>query len=292
MSLDYFLYSCFEHENTSRSWPVNTDTRWPTAVSCTNDVPQSIKDRSLAEILTELSQWYVEHSPQLVDSKPLDLESLPDVIPAFMQLTQDMDTVVKAKTGDYLPTYESETSEGAVWSAVNDAIRQNFSNFEKMFLRYLHWSHASQPEEIIDLASRPPVGRFAPNFRRGGSSSNDRRGGKGNSKRPHGGNNKRPPRGKSNDRPQNKRRSGGFQKKNDAKLERDSLKEVLSAIQKLNENPGMKEFKLPPANSYYRRLQHQQIKDEGLFSKSTGEGNSRAVVILTEPSDSENNGNK
>ena len=63
------------------------------------------------------------------------------------------------------------------------------------------------------------------------------------------------------------------------KLEAEAFKEVSDGIQFLKDNPGQREFALKPANSYYRRLQHQTAVEQGFNSRSAGEGNDRTVVI-------------
>jgi hypothetical protein len=232
----------------------------------------------------------VERSPQLVDPEPINLESLTAVIAAFMLLIQDIDAVVKAKTGDYLPTLDKDTKD-EIWSEVEKAIRAHFKNHSNMFMKYLHWSHAAQPPEInIEIGSRPPVGRFAPGFRgqsggRKGGGGDRNRGPRNDQRRNQKNDNRGEGRGS---RQQNSRNSKPDTKKNH-QLERETLKAVLIAVQKLNEDKSLTEYSLPPANSFYRRLQHKQIKEEGLFSKSDGTGNDRRVVILrSKPSGHEN----
>lgn len=284
VSIDYFLYSCFEHENSSRSWPIGGDTRWPVAIACSKqERPSELEQSDLEGLISQICLWYKEKSPQLCQPDALNLETLADIIPAFMMMTQDIDTVVKSKTGDYLPTYDSDLTD-EVWVIVNKCIAEHFTSHGSMFLRYLHWSHASQPQEIeVEVGSRPPVGRFAPGFRKSSSPSGNER------QRPRSDRNgnraKDGRRNQGRDRQdrqnrQNNKTHGRRDNKKNAQLERDSLKAVLVAVQKLNEDKSLQEYQLPPTNSFYRRLQHKQIKAEGLFSRSDGAGNDRRVVIL------------
>ena len=280
VTIDYFLYSCFEYENLVRHRPIPPDLRWKL-----NKESIELGDSTLTQLLDEIIQWYLEKFPILKESQDLDMENLGEVVPAFILLTQDMDTMINFKTGDYLPAYEQgEAEQEPIWSDINEAFTKNFPKLENMFLRYLHWSHASQPQEVdIPAGSRPPVGRYAPNFRRMSSSGNTNKGG------PRDKRNNRNDQRKGASKKQNKRPYSNQNKKSDAKLEKESLKQVLLAVQKLNQNSDLHEYRLPPANSFYRRLQHQQIKDEGLFSKSVGEGNERAVVVLKESSPEQDN---
>jgi hypothetical protein len=304
ITLDYFLYSCFEHENTSRSWPIHVDSRWPDAVACSKHQPsETIGSHDFAGLCRTMITWYQTKYPALASSEPLNMENLADIVPPFMSLIQDLDIVVKTKTDDYLPTYEAGAAD-PIWQTVNAIFTEHLPTYAPLFLRYLHWSHAPQPEEIeFEPGSRPPVGRFAPGFRR---PSPGAEGGRGPSHRPGlasrpQGNQRRDSQrggrsGNSQDRPSQPQKSAARPKntttasdgRQDAgpdkkRLERESLREVLVAIQKLNEDLGLSEYRLRPANSFYRRLQHQQVKEEGLHSMSAGEGNDRAVVVLRYP---------
>ena len=284
VSLDYFLFSCFEYENTVRANPTNDDLRWPTALACgSGEVPESVQSGALAPLLKELCAWHVEKTPQLKEESQIDLSNLADIVPAFMSFVWDAGLVVKAKTQEGLPIYDAQDG---TWVEMDGVVKECFPAFSKMFLRYLHWSYAAEPEKLVDEAgSRPPVGRFAPSFRSSLSSSSRSRGpapsrerdGKPRSKdrgprnnRDHRDRDARPPRG---------RQAGN---KRNQELEKETLRAVLLAVQKINENSEVSEYPLPAANSFYRRLQHKQIADEGLFSKSDGEGADRHVVILRE----------
>lgn len=65
----------------------------------------------------------------------------------------------------------------------------------------------------------------------------------------------------------------------DQEFEAKAIQEVLEAVAQLRSNPGMEEVRLKPTNSFYRRIQHQRAKDEGMNSISVGEGADRALTI-------------
>lgn len=292
VNLDYFLYSCFEHEQASRSWPMNPDWRWPVVVDIQNQNPPPVlNEKSLEDLILDMLNWYADKYPT-IDLK-IDHETLGDIIPVFMNLTQDLDTLVKAKTSDYLPAFEQDQKE-EVWEIVDRCFSSKLPQHASMFLRYLHWSHATQPPEInFDPGSRPPVGRFAPNFhsrppQRDARPPRQERRPKPSSRPPREQNSKRGPR-KGPPRGAHKQ-GGGEPRKPDKKLERESLKEVLLAVQTLNKNPDLEEYRLAPTNSFYRRLQHKQVKQEGLFSTSAGEGHDRSVVVLRSPPPGDSSG--
>ena len=253
--------------------PVSPDLRWQPPKD------QQISASSFKELLEQIVTWYHGKFPPLSETNKLDMENLADIVPAFVLLTQDIDNMINTKTGEYLPAFDqSQETNGPIWDDIHAAFQSKFPHLHDIFLKYLHWSHASQPVEIdIPIGSRPPVGRYTPNFRRMSSPPSDRKPNRGrpNDKRSTSGN-----------KPHDNKRShkdSKHDKKPDQKAEQESLKQVLVAVQKLNENSELDEYRLPPANSFYRRLQHQQIKEEGLFSKSAGEGKDRAVVVLKNP---------
>ena len=60
----------------------------------------------------------------------------------------------------------------------------------------------------------------------------------------------------------------------------------IRGAQALDADPNLSEFTLPPANSFYRRLQHEEVKKIGYHSRSDGEGQQRSVVMLRYPPES------
>ena len=217
----------------------------------------------MEQLLTQLTKYYEERFPQLNSNISPEDDITQDLIPAFLQMIRDIDVVVEAKTGDYMPSYEGD--DDPVWADIDNAINVTFTRNKKLYLRYLHWSHASQPQELSSPQSnRKQAGQRGKPHKRKNNDSNRKNGGgqgKGN---------------KSN----NKRRNNPENRKRDPNIERKIIKEVLLAVQKLNSDDSVKEVKLAPTNSYHRRLQHTQIKEEGLDSRSVGAGNKRSVVIF------------
>lgn len=104
-----------------------------------------------------------------------------------------------------------------------------------------------------------------------GSGGGDRDRGPRSEKRFGGADRDRGPRG-----PRGPRRDGG---EADPKLEAAALADVQDAIKRLASEPGLDEVTLKPTNSFYRRIQHQNIVDAGYSSFSVGEGSERAVKV-------------
>ena len=317
LSIDYFLYSCLEHENTRKHLPPRKENRWPGALKCEEDeaVPGEIADKPMEELFHQIMGWYSKEWPELATQSPLDLETLPGLLPPFLLLCRDLEIVIKAKYKGEVPPWSvgNLSEEGrAFWEHLENSIARQFQEHKSFFTRYLQWIHGADREIEFEPGSRPPVGRFAPYFRRsttsfpGGESrkrgpasgggrrdGNRDRGGRGGDRDRNGNNRDRGGRGGDRDRNGNNRDRGGRDRngnnrgrgrggppKKDPAQERESLREVLQAVQSLNENQDIQEVPLAPANSYYRRLQHQQIKDEGLASISRGEGQERSVVVI------------
>ncbi len=65
--------------------------------------------------------------------------------------------------------------------------------------------------------------------------------------------------------------------------EADAMQDVKSAIQTLQSSPDMQDYLLKPTNSFFRRMQHQEVAAAGFSSHSEGEGKDRALKILRAP---------
>ena len=120
-----------------------------------------------------------------------------------------------------------------------------------------------------DIGSRPPVGRYAPNMRRGKGNFTDKEieeieeTATATVKVATAPNN----RGNSNNR--------GNDKKSSANREKVALIDVNNAVKKLKKDDSVEEVVLKPTNSFYRRLQHKHAISQGFESISRGEGNDR-----------------
>lgn len=78
---------------------------------------------------------------------------------------------------------------------------------------------------------------------------------------------------------QARRRRGPENEEQTARLKEKALAEVAQAISTMKTDSGVSEVALNPTNSFYRRIQHQEIVDAGFVSNSVGEGSERAVKI-------------
>jgi hypothetical protein len=308
VGLDYFLYSCFEFETTCRALPhkILGDTRWPYSLEISEGIPTDhVAEREFETLLEELTDWYNEKFPMLPQNIQLDLALLPEVVPAVVMIATDVSLVARAKNLESQLIYDKTLeSNGPIWDKLDHLMKTKFPSFAKFILRYLQWVFGVERIIEVDFASRPPVGRFIRDIRRQqsslnrsaaaapssegqksergapktgsrpssrGSSYSERRGG-GKSSYDRG---DRHSGGRSDDSSRNR-----FKKEKDPQLEAEAAQSVKDAIEKLNADANLTEVRLDPANSYYRRLQHKQIKEFGFTSSSTGEGADRAVVVM------------
>ena len=294
VGIDYFLYSCFEFESTCKALPrtIVGDDRWPVMLGLLEGERGEFDDLTISELAEKMADWYAEKFPYLTAANPVNFRTLAEVVPATVMMAKDLDMIIKEKTGSSIPTFKT-ANKSDVWQLIEKTLEKKLTKHAYFFSRYLKWVHAQEEENTIEIGNRPPVGRFAPS--RGRSTPQGRGGGRsGNSKsygnRQHFGNssqggnqknNRNEKRGRSEFRHKKDSQDDKFHRdrKRDARLEQESIKQVIRAVQILNQQPDLGEYRLPPANSYYRRLQHKQVKEEGLFSSSAGEGQERAVVI-------------
>ena len=285
--IDYFLFTCLEHERTQRAAAaaapeadeaVVDKGRWPIMVGATlESLPGELKAMDLKGLLGRMSLWYAAQYPEMVEETPLDHIMLNQIVEPFMKFTLDLADLVLLKTGTYYAYFD----------------------------RFLRWAFADVEPEEIEEGSRPPVGKNMPNFRgnrppQGGGGQNQRggHGGGGHRQGQHsggqggghrqgqgqhgggqGGGQGRDQRG--NRGGQHSGQQGGGQGRDqqaDAETEKLALASVDEAMAKINSGT-VEEVFLKPMNSFYRRIQHQYAVDKGYESCSVGEGNERGVKV-------------
>jgi R3H domain len=129
---------------------------------------------------------------------------------------------------------------------------------------------------LMARSRRPAAGSsFSP--RRSEGSSSGGRGDRGGKSTPFQGGDNRGRSGGDRDRDRDRARED---RKRRQEVTAAAMREAQDAISKMQSEPGIDRLQLNPANSFLRRMQHQLISDHGFASESTGEADSRAVVIL------------
>ena len=314
VSLDYFLYSCFEAEKLKKNQAV----KHSAVIETLLEEGQEVGLDEFYDGLLDTVSFYKAQYPDFGADGVITMTTLNSIVPPFVDLNRDIRVLVDSFTKNTEVNFlRDQLSLSPMWQTVERVISSTFPRNHDIFLKFLFWSFAEKGPEEDEVGQRPPIGRFspfasrAPRFgdrsgppgkrrdggnRFGGGGDRDR----GPKDRPGRDRGERPPRAdfdanRGGDRPRRDRNEGRKDRgdrgrhegngpraprERDPRVEEESIAVVVKAASQLRENPSMAEFKLPPANSYYRLLQHQQVKKEGFYSRSEGEGQERGLVIM------------
>ena len=285
MKLDYFLYSCFEFEQTCKASPQRSlgEERWP-LIAASLETQDGLMEKlgSVTDQIKACAKWYGEVFPQILNEQKIEMNNIAAITPAVVFFCLDLKLIFKQPDFGVTPlSYDpNNPRKDHQWDMLEKLIRAAFPNFHLQVLSYLKWICTESETKQWEIGSRPPVGRYAPNMRRprqgaGPASGRKPLTGKRGKFQDGGGT-----QGKS---PASARSKGGAKfpdKSQEERKEKQALHLVESAIKEMQANLELNEIQLPPANSFYRRLQHKHVMTMGFFSESIGEGRDRAVVIL------------
>lgn len=292
VKLDYFLYSCFEFEQTCRSTPARSvgAERWPAVVDFIEGKTENFTQfGDLEKQIDQALAWYVEKFPALVEEKRLDLANLSGIIPGIVFFALDIRTLCRISSEIDELVYDEALTINPAWDMLEKLVNQRCGDLKHFLLSYLRWTFAQKKETHWEIGSRPPIGKYAP--RRSAVRGNQKeRGGRfssggGNGNRQNNRRSPHPNSGGGGQRrgggggPQGNHRSSSPQRGRTQQKESQALAIVEDAVKELKSNPDLNEIQLPPANSFYRRLQHKHVMTLGFYSQSAGEGQDRAVVI-------------
>jgi hypothetical protein len=304
LKIDYFLYSCFEFEQTCKAFPNRglSEQRWPMAIAMitqSDEHQADISEDSVFEWLSAALRWYSEEFPELKTEDEIKMENIAAISNAAVFFALDL-KIIASKSLEGQEALANETSR--LWDELRRIVANEAPAFASPILAYLRWSFIKIEEKIWEPGERPPVGRYTPGARRSagrpqGGFGGLRRGGPAG--RP--GDRDRGPRRESGDRDKTTRggsrdRDGGPRGGNrdrsrtrtdgrhrgagsHADQEAAAVETVKTAIDKLRADTSLAEVRLDPSNSFFRRLQHKKAVADGFFSYSTGEGANRSVVV-------------
>ncbi len=169
--IDYFLYTCLEHERTKRASGADeaqaSQGRWPIMVGATlESLPGELKAMDLKGLMSRMSLWYAAQYPEMVEETALDHVMLNQIVEPFMKFTLDLADLVLLKTGTALPAHNADSDESkAVWETIKTVLKEEFPGYYAYFDRFLRWAFADIEPEEVEEGSRPPVGKNMPNFR-------------------------------------------------------------------------------------------------------------------------------
>lgn len=289
VKLDYFLYSCFEFEQTCKANPGRSlgDERWPPMVSHFEGEGSNFAQfGKLADQLRACLNWYKEKFPNLSIQQQLNLANISGIIPAVVFIGLDLKILYEHSDEYEKLIYVEANPDLRLWGELEKIIRETLPYFASEIISYLKWIYLEKQPVHWEVGSRPPVGRYAPTARRGRSSGpgggRERFGGQKSGNRSSGAYQKHRP---ASSRNQDRHRSGGAS--SNQQKEKQALHLVEDAVKELKSNPKLGEIRLPPANSFYRRLQHKHAMTLGFYSESTGEGLDRSVVVMRQKRDHE-----
>lgn len=310
VSLDFFLFTCHEEEVTLKSLKapfrahINT-TRWPHVASYYKDskpqalkAPQGVKtdavelaseetatlspvlaEQELTALIPELCRWYAAAFPLLAGRDVMDYSIHAQLLQPFVLLSQDFATLVHLKLGRPMAAYAAEDSlpsDQALWQALELALKQHFPAYAPYMLAYFQWYFRIALPPTYDLASIPPVGRYALLLQRSSRKAQQKAAAE-----------QQQARWQEREReaavkavPANKEPSSQAKEPSSQAKEKEALAEVEEALQAFGANLELQELSLSPQNSYLRRLQHQRVVEKGFKTESSGEGALRAVKIL------------
>ncbi len=177
VNLDYFLYSCFEQEQTRKA--LDTGKRlgqWSEVYE------HEISEGKLDDLVGDLFSWYGVQCPEMASAAVLDHGLAAELVPAFVRLIHDLTQLFKTKSGAAVAP--ERTADGgphsAFWAEVDREISKRFPRHAGLMLAYLDWRFGPETKEQLDLGSIPPVGRHAKTLLRGrisrkGSSPRDKK---------------------------------------------------------------------------------------------------------------------
>ena len=268
--LDYFLYACYETEKLQDALQDDSPKipQWPEIQGIDKEnLPDDIEHSKLEELVEDLLGWYCANFPDLSSNEIWSFYNINSVTPPLVAMGRDVELLFEIKSDSKIPVYDTDQDTlDAFWVRVEGLLAQFFNSKQELMSRYFEWCFGKEPKVEPNLGQRPPVGRFAPNFRGrkpGGPHQGSGGGGGFHKKNDHGGKGKR---GDNRGRRDGKNRhSGGGGKKfnnrdrrgkTDPELEAVTLGECDSAFSKLEQDPGLEKVVLKPQNSFYRRLQY------------------------------------
>jgi hypothetical protein len=319
VSMDYFLYSCYELEKMAKTTPeiLGGEQRWPLAVGRAQ--PPQGNNENVFSLLSEAIEWYKTQYPTLAEAPTLTFAILADAVNALIMLEKDLEFLHERYARSAIPSIrlnDERTHNDPFWMSIRDCFQETLPNLQPFFIRYLHWCY-SEEAHALEIGDRPPVGQFDPYFRKssgmrgrpgsggrpGGGGGRDsssrsgpgREGGRGGPGGGRGGRDGGRDGGGGRDRGGRDRGPGGgdrggrdrdraprrpeIDEKTEAQLQGEALADVSDAISQLKSDTQLTEVRLKPRNSFYRRIQHQKVNDEGYESTSVGEGPKRTLVI-------------
>jgi len=271
--------------------------RWPEVLTYLEGQRESFREfGDLKSQLKASLAWYKEQFPSLTTDRRIEMENISAIAAATVFFCLDLRILSQCDSPNTVEALSASDQNG-VWEDIDSVVDHYLPNFASYIKAYLRWVFVKKEDQVWEIGSRPPVGRYGPGAaRRMGRSgggfdsrgpsgnrrpSQGRSGGPQGGRRDQGGLGERGDRGgrDGGDRPGQRQRPQAPGKLHHAEQERLALEAVRVAVDRLRTEPSLSEVRLDPSNSFFRRLQHKKAVSEGFYSFSTGEGMERAVVV-------------
>ena len=203
LKLDYFLYSCFEFEQTCKATPSRSlgEERWPPMVAHFEGEGETFHSmENLESRIKACLNWYKEKFPNLSIQQKLSLANISGIIPGIVFIGLDLKTLYAESNEFEKLIYLEINPDKKLWSQLEQIIQAELPHFAHELTSYLKWIYIEKQPIHWEIGSRPPVGRYAPSARKPQRSS------------PQSSNNQRPRNSKNGNRTG---APGGFHQKPD-----------------------------------------------------------------------------
>lgn len=228
-----------------------------------SDVQHNIKNINLADLVDKLIFWYQNQFDCHTDASVLTSDNLNKFVKFLVHIKKDLEYIYELKEKESI----TKTDDMAIKDFI-DLISQRLQKiFPLNFLYCIEFFKWVWNKKIAVLESYhhsvPPVGKFAKEIQSSLYKNT------------------------VNNKAGHTVFNHNFNIANVDQIDNSAfqhLQDALSACYEafiyLENNPQINEVILKPQNSYYRRLQHTTILENGYLSESRGEGSTRSVVVL------------
>lgn len=310
VSLDHFLFAC--HDTSKQLSELDHRLgggHWPR-------LKEDLSELSLEQGIDQMVQWYKKKYPMMSHKGVMDVAKVLHVAKSFAYFEKDFKHFIKTKTGEDLEDHLLDQYDlMSPWTVLKDCLKGSLNQVGDKLWTYFVWAYGiSPPTEVVPISEVPPMSRFRYNDSSSYSHGGHYRQSQGLSQKSKSKRNRHPNKishegggygGKSSDSKNYRSRdyqNNGSQngnrlnknhkpiknhKKHSSGADKAKKKEVLAevdrAISDLDQGQNQ-EYILAPQNSFYRRIQHKYIVDQGYESQSCGDDQNRAVKILKQKS--------
>lgn len=263
---DYFIHYVMQHES---CLAVENSKKYVLVPSW---LAMNEQTDSYHQSLQAMTDWYWQNFSIIAEDKALTFDNLYGYVPVFLTYLDEARRLWQEfHTDAELPAYREDAE---FWCDLVSILKQR-SKHQHLIMPYLQWRYGSRTIKSFPQHNHPPNpfteerffkprrDSYRPTDKATNNRSTDRQ---------------RPPMKPRGNREDHRRRPTSNQRDG---LSAEMTAEIKSAVALLQDDSTKKEVTLRPANSYYRRLQHQAVANLGFGSRSINKGNNeRAVRVV------------